>query len=1007
MTPRSRPYSQDSHQSGFALVIALSLMAFVVLLLLSMTALLQVETRAAESTLQTLQARESARLALMLAIGELQKHAGPDQRVTARADILGDGNFAPEARFWTGVWDTTDPTATPTWLVSGANVDPNSLSAETMQLVGSGSAGSDPTQYVYAPTLEVLDANGAVSDEIAWWISDEGVKASVALTDDSENLSDLFFNDFSTTGLTFDEQRQILKQLGLRRTNLNVFYGTDTKLAPSEVADIREPSIENEVITANQSLRRITNATQTALMDGIDAGEASSTYHDTTYLSKAVLIDTERGGLKRDLMDRSFSDTTSSLKVDDALRKFLWESSPNPAGDIAISGLETSAFADLIDGDAVTTTPVIITECSLYFAVSGQSKNSKTARAFLRFEAEMWSPYGFRHNFIDSSGSGTPELTVEFTGLPDITLKFFDKDTGSFTNSTSLSFDDIDPKFELNFSDTHKSGEIRKLAGQWPINASSNKRNFYYTNQWSWTVDDPSYNKLHRNISFPDGDSINYSAAKSDVTLIIRNADNEILQRIENIPIGNISTDFSYYEGTPSTMSVSDAPIAFQYRLYDSVAELESWFTEIDLRSSSLDLDDSSILENVDVNDSDGDDYGDADLPSAAAFSNLDFFHGQQNNNFFRLFDLPATIPYSLGVLQHLQIKGARPFSIGNDWGADYNSIFDQYFISGIPQNAAASHWSHHTPSPSENPLPNPFISVTNRGRAQSLSNLQTKDSARYLHQTGAFNFNSTSQLAWEALLGANDIFDWDYYINRGTSTETTEHRLNVESAFFRLPFSGHLRSKSFTNWKFPFESYEDEMSLSDDYPMLADDERDLIFKNGDGVSSGSEWKPSASLGHRELSRSHITALATNIINKLKERSQPFVSSKEFINSGILQDAIDHTSINTIVSGTDYTNAEIDERIPRNATSFLSQADIISALSPGLHSRSDTFIIRAGSTTLNPITGKENGNVVCEALVQRLPELSNNDAANEMNNAQGFGRKFIVLDIRWLNSSQL
>jgi hypothetical protein len=876
-----------------------------------------------------------------------------------------------------------------------------------MQLVGTGSAGTDPAQHVYAPKLEVLDANGKVSDEIAWWISDEGVKASVGLTDNSENLSDSFFNDFSNSGLSFEEQRQILKQLGLRRTNLNVFYGTDTKLAPAEVADIRDSAIKNEVTKANQSLRKITRATQTALMDGINVSETSSTFHDTTYLSKSVLTDTERGGLKRDLMNRSFNEATAPLKVDNSLREFLWNSSPNSTGDIAISGLEASEFDDLVDGDAVTTTPVIITECSLYFVVSGQSKNSKNARAFLRFEAEMWSPYGFRHNFIDSSGSGTPELTVEFAGLPDITLKFFDKDTESFTNSTSLNFDDINPKFELNFSDTHKSGEIRKLAGQWPINASSNKSNFYYTTQWSWTVDDPNYNKAHRNISFPDGDSINYSAAKSEVTLIIRNADNEILQRIANIPFGTISTDFSYYEGTPSTMSVSDAPIAFQYRLYDSVAELESWFTEIDLRSSTLDLDDASIFENVDVNDSDGDDYGDADLPSVAAFSNLDFFHGQQNNNFFRLFDLPATIPYSVGILQHLQIKGARPFSIGNDWGGDYNSTFDRYFISGIPQDAAATHWNHNTTSPIENSLPNPFISATERGRAQSLSNLQTKDSARYLHQKGAFNFNSTSQLAWEAILGANDIFDWNFYTNKGTSTETTEHRLNVESTFFRLPFSGHLRSKSFTNWKFPFESYEDETSLADDYPTLTDDERDLIFKNGDGVSSASEWKPSASLGHRELSRADISDLATNIIDKLKLRGQPFESFKEFINSGILQDSIDQTSINTIVSSTDYVDAATDERIPRNATSFLSQADILSALSPALNSRSDTFIIRTGSTTLNSTTGEEQGNAYCEALVQRLPQLSNSNTGNEMNNAQGFGRKFIVLNIRWLDSSQL
>ena len=74
------------------LIAALSLMAFILVLLVSMTVLIRVETQTSSNTRSNLQAKEAARLALMMALGDLQKHVGPDQRVTAR-DLAKLANF--------------------------------------------------------------------------------------------------------------------------------------------------------------------------------------------------------------------------------------------------------------------------------------------------------------------------------------------------------------------------------------------------------------------------------------------------------------------------------------------------------------------------------------------------------------------------------------------------------------------------------------------------------------------------------------------------------------------------------------------------------------------------------------------------------------------------------------------------------------------------------------------------------------------------------------------------
>jgi len=78
-------------RSGFSLVLSLTIMASMVMMVIVLASFLQVESRLAQSHAGYLRARFNALAAAKIAIGQLQVLAGPDQRVTMRADM-----FSPE-----------------------------------------------------------------------------------------------------------------------------------------------------------------------------------------------------------------------------------------------------------------------------------------------------------------------------------------------------------------------------------------------------------------------------------------------------------------------------------------------------------------------------------------------------------------------------------------------------------------------------------------------------------------------------------------------------------------------------------------------------------------------------------------------------------------------------------------------------------------------------------------------------------------------------------------------
>lgn len=201
MLLQTKTHFMKDHSRGFALVITLSLMILLTIIAVGLLSLSSVSLRASSQGEAMSIARSNARLAMILALGDLQKQTGPDTRVTARADVL-DENNPPVLGAWKS-WEGTNHETTGTfagrpispgdytakkktrflaWLVSGDSaILPNTApDANKIALVGSGSVGTgtdrEKLQVHLTPSQITV---GARRGSFAWWIGGENQKARI------------------------------------------------------------------------------------------------------------------------------------------------------------------------------------------------------------------------------------------------------------------------------------------------------------------------------------------------------------------------------------------------------------------------------------------------------------------------------------------------------------------------------------------------------------------------------------------------------------------------------------------------------------------------------------------------------------------------------------------------------------------------------------------------------------------------------------------------------------
>jgi Tfp pilus assembly protein PilV len=297
---------------GFALVVTLSLMVLLTIIALGLLSLSSISMRTASSGQAMATARANARMALMLAIGELQKAAGPDQRVTATASILGEsGN--PYAKtttavngkqHWVGVWDTNgyspadpDKKSFMRWLVSGDQVQLDALAdagtaaaADDMVIFegvdSSGNPDPDGPDSVKVPKVEVATTPGNKS-YYAYWVEDESTKADLAWNE----------GEFAS-----DERKQTARLSATPGVDHGVLKGPPGALEGPFASGVSYP-LEKGSGYIDQLEKALSPADMPLVVGSTDNHSTwlKAYRHDMTFASRGVMADVKKGGLRRDL----------------------------------------------------------------------------------------------------------------------------------------------------------------------------------------------------------------------------------------------------------------------------------------------------------------------------------------------------------------------------------------------------------------------------------------------------------------------------------------------------------------------------------------------------------------------------------------------------------------------------------------------------------------------------------------------------------------------------------
>jgi hypothetical protein len=288
----------EKASKGFALIVTLTLMILLTVIAVGLLTLSSISLRASGQSESMATARGNARLAMMLALGELQQSAGPDQRVTAPANLIST-SASPGI---TGVWESWKPNPAGgddysvrkttaqttkevadgefiTWLASGTPASPagpttppgvNSAGSTNVTLVSERQNGTTLQRGAHFTPIRLT-----TKGEYAWTVLDEGTKARINLpTETSPTNLDERYSRLRAPA------RPQAEAIAENLSGLTMNLGTGTKVTSLEQAELH--------LSKRAELR--------------------PNLHDLTVASVSLPVNVADGGIKADLT-RAFEQT--------------------------------------------------------------------------------------------------------------------------------------------------------------------------------------------------------------------------------------------------------------------------------------------------------------------------------------------------------------------------------------------------------------------------------------------------------------------------------------------------------------------------------------------------------------------------------------------------------------------------------------------------------------------------------------------------------------------------